>query len=313
MAATPRGPSRIITSQINAGVDSYVAGLIETGIEAVNAAGLRMTMRAKHYAPVRRVFVGMRRGQFQGAVGVAAIPMGIRRQLGIRGGAPDRSQSVNDMTRADFDRLRSSGRAPRYRADRGIPSDVGGNKRNRRLLPSGNANTMIPVFANQPHSSRITGDFRRVTKDGRLAKVTTISDTGNFSSARSFGRTDASSRLSVRGRYELKTGRAIYPTYLPELNRERMKPRAIGGVNLSRPFGNVQNRLGGRLRAQIMWEAATLKGDLIQGWTVSPTEYARYQEFGTSRNRPHPFLRPALYEARTYLPRMLRAAFKELA
>lgn len=43
-------------------------------------------------------------------------------------------------------------------------------------------------------------------------------------------------------------------------------------------------------------------------YVESPTPYATYQEFGTSHNRPQPFLRPALYESRNILRFEVRKA-----
>lgn len=76
-------------------------------------------------------------------------------------------------------------------------------------------------------------------------------------------------RLSRRGRSELKTMRASY-----------------GGF------------LGGRLRAEIHAVPAVVEGSHIRVSVISPTPYAKYQEFGTRHNPAHPFLRPAAEESR---------------
>lgn len=298
--------SRVYARDIDAGVDNFVAEIIETGVAVVNEAGLRMTLRAKHYAPVRRVFAGMRRGAWKGPSGVSTIPMGLRRQLGIRSDAPDVSRRVTEMSRNDFESMRNNARAPRYRADMGLQGD----NRNTRRLPSGNANSMIPVF--KQGNKRIQGDFRRV-ENGRLVRVATISREVGGRSRRDRGTRAGTPRLLTRGRYELKTGRSVYPSMLAELSRERQASRPIRGLSVGGLGTMTQDRLGGRLRGEIRWEAATVQGSLIQGWVVSPTEYARFQEFGTSRNRPHPYLRPALYEAKSYFPRMVRSAIKDRA
>lgn len=77
------------------------------------------------------------------------------------------------------------------------------------------------------------------------------------------------SRLSRRGRSELASLRA-----------------AFGGS------------LGGRLQAEIYSTGATIDGSRIGGSVISPTPYAKYQEFGTRHNPAHPYLRPALEENR---------------
>ena len=45
-------------------------------------------------------------------------------------------------------------------------------------------------------------------------------------------------------------------------------------------------------------EAARAEGSRVVASVVSPTPYAKYQEFGTRHNAAHPFLRPALLESR---------------
>jgi len=55
---------------------------------------------------------------------------------------------------------------------------------------------------------------------------------------------------------------------------------------------------GGRLRGEIYSVPPRLMGDVAEAWVISPTPYARFQEFGTRHNRAHPFLRPALMESR---------------
>lgn len=79
----------------------------------------------------------------------------------------------------------------------------------------------------------------------------------------------AQARLDRRGRFELKSMRSAHA-----------------------------GSLGGRLRDEIHAEAATLNGKLIVLKVVSPTPYAKYQEFGTRHNPAHPYLRPAGHQSR---------------
>lgn len=79
----------------------------------------------------------------------------------------------------------------------------------------------------------------------------------------------AQNRLDRRGRYELKTLRSAH-----------------------------EGQLGGKLRAEIHSTKAMVDGKRISGKVVSPTEYAKYQEFGTRHNPAHPYLRPAGHESR---------------
>ena len=91
--------------------------------------------------------------------------------------------------------------------------------------------------------------------------------------------------LSTRGRYDLSRGRGLATS-------------AVGGV-----------QHGGTLRNSIKPILASVTNrSSVWGYVVTDVPYAKYQEFGTSRNKAHPFLRPALYEARKMLPKLVRAS-----
>jgi HK97 gp10 family phage protein len=79
----------------------------------------------------------------------------------------------------------------------------------------------------------------------------------------------AQARLDRRGRYELRSLRALHG-----------------------------DQLGGRLRDEIYSTGAAVEGRIVRGSVVSPTEYSIYQEFGTAHNPAHPYMRPADYEGR---------------
>lgn len=89
--------------------------------------------------------------------------------------------------------------------------------------------------------------------------------------------------LTVRGRYELKSGRANFTT---------------GGTTT----------LGGRLRGEIHVEPARGGGSVWTARVVSPTRYAKYVEFGTRHSRAQPYLRPALAQVRESLRTRMKAA-----
>lgn len=92
--------------------------------------------------------------------------------------------------------------------------------------------------------------WRRVIAPGKLASAV------------------AQSRLSRRGRYELRSGRSVH-----------------GG------------ELGGRLRDEIYAEEAQIEGRHIRARVVSPTPYAIHQEIGNRHNAAHPYMRPAAHES----------------
>ena len=82
------------------------------------------------------------------------------------------------------------------------------------------------------------------------------------------------SKLSRRGRYELRSGRSI-----------------------------DQNQLGGRLRREIHATRVKIEERLIRAQIISPTPYAKYMEFGTRHNAAHPYLRPAGHESKAEIRR----------
>jgi len=69
--------------------------------------------------------------------------------------------------------------------------------------------------------------------------------------------------------------------------------------------------LGGRLRDEIFADDVTATGELVFGDVVSPTLYAKYQEYGTSKHRAQPYMRPALYEMRTRFPRIVEQVVRK--
>jgi hypothetical protein len=69
-------------------------------------------------------------------------------------------------------------------------------------------------------------------------------------------------------------------------------------------------RMGGRLRDEIYTDEIRRDGSSIYGEVVSPTEYSAYQEWGTSHNVAHPYMRPALYNMRRLFPMYVK---RELA
>lgn len=69
--------------------------------------------------------------------------------------------------------------------------------------------------------------------------------------------------------------------------------------------------IGGRLRGEIAATAPTVTGRRAEAWVISPTPYAKYQEFGTRHNAAHPFLRPAAEESREDIVSRIAAAVRE--
>jgi len=68
----------------------------------------------------------------------------------------------------------------------------------------------------------------------------------------------------------------------------------------------------GRLRSSITGEVRGVGADVV-GVVGSNVEYAPYQEFGTSRMRAHPYLRPAFQEAKASILGFFSEALERLA
>jgi HK97 gp10 family phage protein len=94
----------------------------------------------------------------------------------------------------------------------------------------------------------------------------------------------AEEMLDRRGRSEVKSGRAAY-----------------------------EGKIGGRLKGEITATEARMDGSQIVANVLSPTSYAKYQEFGTRHHPAHPYMRPALEESRGDIVAKMRSAVKVAA
>lgn len=125
--------------------------------------------------------------------------------------------------------------------------------------------------------------------------------------------------LNKQGLAELRRQAQIF-------NRaERNTPRSLSGLAgtgiASGPHSSLVNSaffvhssgrttLGGRLREEIYATGVRDTGGTVSGWVVSPTSYAIYQEYGTSRHRAQPYMRPALYRMRQRFPKIVELWMK---
>lgn len=104
--------------------------------------------------------------------------------------------------------------------------------------------------------------------------------------------------LSYRGRNEIAR--------LVKVANQGKNPLVGEGNAATFTTAGGQVLLGGRLRDEIHRTPIKVTEKRIYGWVISPTSYAKYQEYGTSRHRAQPYMRPALYKARQSLPRLMR-------
>ena len=141
--------------------------------------------------------------------------------------------------------------------------EIEGDREIRRRLGLGPERTHI-----MPPSIVIRAVPMRLA-DRRVVMAHVITGTGGRATVGYLMRSAAAFKaLDRRGRYELRVGRAVH-----------------------------NGSLGGRLRDEIYATKAETNGRVMHARVVSPTPYAKYQEFGTRHNPAHPYLRPALHEA----------------
>lgn len=151
----------------------------------------------------------------------------------------------------------------------------------------------LPRFA---ASSREVGEFgtvvtgkrppRRWSERRASAAYSHLGDYDQEMAQRKLGKDPEPTMLTRQGAYEVRSKRADFSTW-------------------------GHTHVGGRLRGEIATLAPHREGSMAEAWVISPTEYAKYQEFGTRHNRAHPFLRPAAEESRDAVVQAIAAAVKE--
>jgi hypothetical protein len=245
---------------VSADWDTIYRVIMERATQGLNEVGAFATKQAKRHAPVRNIF----------SAGKSRNPRG----KAFRGPRRNNIEIDYHWNARDYkDYLRSKRRT----------REVFVRHEGDLFRTRGNVATMIPLLrpGKRGQAGTITGNFRQYNPStGRLARVKSWEAPPGKQIAKAKGRRSGQQYLSARGRYEVKTQRAL--------------SRGSG-------FGLT---VGGRLRREIYQQPAALTagfGGQIWTYVISPTPYAVHQEYGTSRHRAQPFLRPALYESRAQL------------
>jgi HK97 gp10 family phage protein len=161
-----------------------------------------------------------------------------------------------------------------------------------------------------------TGDFRRVSggqfqavayaqkvTGGKVA-IHHPEPTRRVNGQLVAGRSAIDALTTARARYDVEHGKITKRIDPKSMSFEEMKSELKRRRGLTQDAFGV-TRYGGTLRDSIIVVKASLstqegKG-IVRGYVRAGgggIDYAGYQEFGTRHNRPHPFLRPALYESR---------------
>lgn len=273
----------------------FIDAIEQAAEDAVKSGLAQVVDRAKHKAPVRRIFKGDRKIKFRGAVGVQQLQLNETRGPAFRyaeraGTAVGFLHSGRAFASPAFRAIESSGRgANEYRGsefqsrvkvpagERTLPL-----AREDRIAARGRPNSRQPVIRVEG-LGRVTGNFRELSEPGKLAMGTIY--------ARVNGRTargDLASALTARGRYEVAKGRAANPE---------------------------TGEIGGALRDSIRSEGPFVTRGEVYGFVRAAAfnekgfNYAYAQEVGTGHNRPQPFLRPALRELKDQIVNLQRNAF----
>lgn len=300
----------------------------ETGLE--NAAEV-LLQRAKKYAPVRDIFQRSRRP------GRESVPRGIQRRKRYKYQHKVFGRKLRHHQDSTRDRFMAQVKAQMPKTHR-IGHGVKNTKRTE-----GSSRGLYPFLRmrdreGNPLPGRVQGDFRLARIDGANvsmegATVTNPATGGPLT-------IDSERFLSRRGRAELKSSRKLaqqaqsayeqgklkhdFEALVQRSSLTRRKKLGIGGEltsaeKLVRRRGlhadaTGEVRVGGRLRDEIYATEVFRKGSRIYIDVVSPTEYAKYQEYGSSHNRAQPYMRPALYDMRgrfrTIVSRSMRSGGK---
>lgn len=279
--------------------------IIEAAVIAVNGTAEKTAERAKDYAPVRKVFAGGRQtvrfktaSEIEGdralraklglgpeklaskeaaraLIRSGANPKGGKRfaQYTLPGGEPGGIEEYRFASTVELGR--HDGRAPRLGENRAnAVGKVGPRKRS--LVGTSNLRTVGVISGVK---GRHTGlDLSQLSHEG------------------------AEARLTARGRYELRSGRALSAIAF------------VKGIGTVGTHKDDTATLGGSLRESIrVIRASAEQFPVISASVVAGggrVTYAKYQELGTRHNPAHPFLRPALAVAEDELPGDLERALR---
>lgn len=274
-----------------------------------------LLQRAKKYAPVRDIFQRGRRP------GKESVPRGIQKRKRYKYQHKVFGRKLRHHQDSTRDRFMAQVKAQMPKTHR-IGHGVKGTKR-----IEGTSRGLYPFLRmrdreGNPLPGRVEGDFRRARIDGGNVSLegATVKNprTGKDLTV------DSERFLSYQGRQELKHIRKLaaqaqeahkagklehdFESLVQRSSLTRRKRLGIGdeltkAEKLIRRRGlhadaSGEVRVGGRLRDEIYATEVFRKGSKLYVDVVSPTEYAKYQEYGSSHNRAQPYMRPALYDMR---------------
>lgn len=280
--------------------------IIEASVRAVNGVLYVGEERAKRDVPVRKVFRGGKQTvRFKTAEEIEH-DRPLRARLGL---APEILATPQAV-----ERVRAAGRNPRKSlittgGEFGFARTIEHPSRSRSVDRSGR--TPAQRGRTEIRRDRANDFFpggevpsRRVLQSGEL---------GNPGSRR-LAQEPVERLLTGRGRYELRSGRAVHQRQreisYADINARTGETKEVHYARV--PEGPAY--LGGGLRNTIhIVKARADMFPVIEGWLVagdSEHDYAIHQELGNRHNPAHPFLRPRLAEWREELPAALRRSLR---
>lgn len=302
--------------------DAILDLILGSGESAVDEAVEEMMHRAKKHAPVRDIFLQNQQRPPE------RVPRGIQRRRRYKHQYKVFGRRILHHTPAGQDRFLSQVKAQTQRSRRvyfgiGKRQRLEGNAR-QFSTRTGSQQEPGPLLPGRDDEGRLTGDyvqgnFRKTQIFGgraRLAGVrvrqqdnTRAVLTGDRFISR-FGRGELRRVNQLLGQARAAKVSDDEIRRIAKASSISQRRRAEEGnpafTKAQRAFRrtalhvNADNEvtLGGRLRDEIYRTKVTREGTKIYADVVSPTEYGKYQEYGTSHHRAQPYMRPALYEMR---------------
>lgn len=252
------------------------------------------------------IFTGINRSlekAHQSAVEDAPV-RSVFRKTRVRGGGLRRGQRARTLSFAESNEeeamRRTFGEASSPTGQRTVGRKAPANLNNpylrRAATRRGNPNSFAPFLLERGTSKKDVEEARKIFAEQR---------------ARGFGKNqrleeDFERSAPVRGGREIRGGRLTSKRAQASLSARGRAELRSGRANFTDSAGVTT--LGGRLRKEIGIARPTLQGTIIKGSVVSPTPYARFQEFGTRHNKATPYMRPAVLKLITsFRPEMVKA------
>lgn len=256
--------------------------LIDAADTGMMATGKQMQARAKALAPVRKVFQGQRN--------ITKAPAA--QKMRWRSTTSGRFATLDKAGDDDLAMIprRGSAFSPETRIRNRYLRDVNMQERTVVEFRGGMHRQISHDVPGSEFRMKRINDKMRPSYEGFPEKYRRENE--GRSTPRQFGLENPGSKvLNVRGRYEMRSGRAFYRN-------------ADGSTTM-----------GGRLRGSIaLGEVEETRHGLSLRLEAGGEEayYAIYQELGTRHHPAHPFLRPALDEASKYYKSYLRRSIEAM-